>query len=69
MLIYTQLQNFLLRSSINIGPCAALLVSNFSVTLSAMHTVFFETSCAHVSLNTVLYALCWFFPTPGTEIV
>lgn len=69
MLIYTQLQDFLLQSSIKIGPRDAFLVSNFSVTLLAMHVVFFETSCTHVSLNTVLYALYGFFPTPGTEIV
>ena len=55
MLIYTQLQDFLLQSSIKIGPRDAFLVSNFSVTLLAMHVVFFETSCTHVSLNTVLF--------------
>lgn len=69
MLIYTQLQDLLLQSSVKIGPRDTFLVSNFYVTLLAMHVVFFETSCTHVSLNTVLYALCWFFPTPGTEIV
>ena len=42
MLIYTQFQKFLLWSSIKIGPRDTSLVSNFSVTLLAMHMVFWN---------------------------